>query len=263
MRKNRYTYEQLEFLRIVYRYLTVERLTDAFNVCFVQNKTVAQIKSTLANHCITCGHKKKLFLAREYTPDQELFLRSEYTGRSIKQLTEEFNSKFGTDKTEKQIMSFVHNRGITSGRTGHFEKGSIPWNAGTKGKTRANKTSFKKGSIPPNRKPLGHERTCSRDGYILIKIAEENPYTGAPTRYKQKHVHLWESVNGPVPDGMTVIFKDGDKTNITIDNLSLVSRAELLRLNQHRYRESHEDLKPSIMALSKLEVQTFRASKKK
>ena len=111
--------------------------------------------------------------------------------------------------------------------------------------------------MPANRKPLGHERVCSKDGYVLIKVAERNPHTGFPTRYKHKHVHIWEQAHGPVPAGQVVIFMDGDKLNFEPQNLMLVTRAQLLRLNKHGYKDAPKDIKPSVLALSKLEVQTF------
>jgi len=148
---------------------------------------------------------------------------------------------------------------------GRFKKGNKPWNAGTKGQglTGANKTSFKKGNVPPNRKPLGSERICSKDGYILINIAERNPHTGFPTRYKHKHVHMWEQDHGPVPKGMIVAFRDSDKLNIDPENLMLISRAELLVLNQYGYKETPDELKPSVLALAKLEVKIFATGNRK
>lgn len=77
----------------------------------------------------------------------------------------------------------------------------------------------------------------------------------------QKHVHVWEQTHGPVPDGMVVVFRDGDKLNINPQNLMIVSRAELLRLNKRGYKNAPADLKPSILALAKLEVKTFSKQK--
>ncbi len=265
--KIRYTAEQLEFLRIAYRYLTVRDLTTAFNAVFAADKTDVQIRSTLKRNGIKSGHVPKLFaefrLLRVYTSDQAQFLLDNYAGRSVAELTAIFNDNFRADMTEQQIKSFVHNRGITCGRSGRFEKGHQPWNAGTKGKglTGANARSFRKGSIPANRKPLGSERIDSKNGYIYIKVAEPDPHTGFPTRYKQKHVYVWEQAHGPVPDEMVVSFLDGDKRNIEPENLMLISRAELLRLNQRGYKNAPADLKPSVLALAKLEVKTFSKQK--
>ena len=123
--------------------------------------------------------------------------------------------------------------------------------------TGANIGSFKKGHVPANRKPLGTERIDVKDGFIQIKIAEKDPYTGLPTRYKNKHVWLWEQQHGPVPPGMVVAFTDGNKQNCKLSNLMLITRAELLRLNQRGYKDMPDDLKPSVLALTKLEVKVF------
>ena len=235
-------------------------LAQAFNKKFGTAKTEDQIKSTLQNHRIRCGRKHKDRLISRFcifTEEQVQFLRDNYAGRSCKEMTILFNDHFGTSRTKRQIKSATGNRHITSGRTGHFPEGSKPWNTGTKGLTGANVRSFKTGSVPANRKPLGTERICSKDGYILVKVAECDPHTGFPTRYKYKHVHIWEQANGPVPKGMIVAFIDGDMTRCELENLMLISRVELLSLNRHGYKDMPDELKPSVLALSKLQVKTW------
>ena len=239
-------------------------LAKAFNKKFKLKKIESAIVSTLQNHKLRCGraHKDRLINRfRLFNSEQIQFIKNNYKGRSVAEMTALFNAEFKTNMARQQIKTFVSNRGITSGRTGCFEKGHRPWNTGTKGLTGANKTSFKKGSTPKNRKPLGTERICSKDGYVLIKVAEQNPHTGFPTRYKHKHVIVWEQAHGPVPDGFVVVFIDGDKRNIDSDNLMLISRAELLRLNKHGHKDAPAELKPSILALARVEVKTFSAEK--
>lgn len=256
MKRNRYTPEQLEFLRTGYATMAIRQLTPVFNAKFGESKTAGQLKAALNNHRITCGRKggERIHFAHLYTEEQVQFLRDNYQGRSVAELTALFNKRFGASMTVLQIKAFVSNRGITSGRTGCFEKGSKPWNLGVKGYMGANPTSFKKGSVPPNRKPLGTERICSKDGFVLIKIAEPNPYTGFPTRYKHKHVHVWEQKHGPVPKGHVVSFRDGVKLNCEPENLMLLTRKELLCLNLHNYKDAPAELKPSVLALAKLEA---------
>lgn len=255
-RRNRYTVEQLAFLRTGYATMSIRQLTPAFNAKFDLEKTETQIKAALNNHRITCGRKygERIYSAHLYTAEQVFFLRYNYMGRSVAELTGVFNKWFGADMTERQIKTFVHNRGITSGNTGRFVKGQKSWNKGVKGYMGPNRTSFKKGSVPKNRKPLGTERICSKDGFVLIKIAETNPYTGFPTRYKHKHVHVWEKNNGPVPKGHVVSFIDGDKLNCNPENLMLLNRKELLCLNLLNYQATPAELKPSVLALAKLEA---------
>ncbi len=189
----------------------------------------------------------------KYTSKQLEFLRINFIRLSVRDLTVAFNMKFKTEINEGQIRSTLRNHSIKSGRTGQFEKGRITWNKGIKGYMGANVTSFKKGNIPRNITRIGTER-LSKDGYIEIKIKERNPYTKALTRYKLKHIHIWEKKHGPVPKGHALIFKDGNKLNIDNKNLLLITRAELLSLNLHKYHESPAELKPTILILAKLET---------
>lgn len=197
----------------------------------------------------------------KYTKEQIKFLRTGYQHMNVRDLTASFNDRFSVEKTELQIRATLRNKNIRSGRTGHFSKGHTPWNKGIKGLTHANITSFKKGNMPVNRKPVGSERIDSKDGYILIKVHEEDPYTGFPTRYKPKHVHIWEKSNGPVPKGMIIAFIDGNKANCEPENLMLISRAQLLNLNRLGYSGAPDELKPSVLALSKLQIKTYEKQK--
>jgi hypothetical protein len=189
-----------------------------------------------------------------YRPEHLLFLRENYQIMNRNNLVVAFNNHFSLQLTKDQIVSTLKNHKITSGRNGHFPKGNKGWNVNTKGLTSRNKTSFKKGNKPKNLRPLGFERICPKDGFISIKISVENPYTRAKTRFKHKHVVIWEKEFGPVPKGMIVKFIDGNKLNCVPENLTCVSRSELLYLNRHRYHELPGEVKPSFLTLAKLET---------
>lgn len=261
-----YSKEHLRFLRKGYASMNTRDLTQVFNAKFGTEQTETAIKSALSNNGIKCGRKhgeRLINRIRLYTPDQFSFLQEQYAKLRLEDLAGAFNEHFGLNRDILSIRACLRNHGITSGRTGCFEKSHKPWNIGTKGLTFRNSTTFKKGQKPPNRKPLGSERIDSKDGYILIKIKERNPYTGTPTRYKLKHQHVWEKKHGPIPAGMAVAFKDGDKRNCRIGNLMLISRAELLRLYKHGYKHAPDELKPTVLTLAKMEVKTFEISKRK
>ena len=194
-----------------------------------------------------------------YTKEQLDWLRGHYPLLSAAELASTFNDLFGQTRTNSAIKATLGREKILSGRTGRIEKGAVSWNKGKRGYMGANTTSFKKGNRPHNTQYLGHER-ASKDGYIEISIAETNPHTGYERRYKCKHVWLWEQTNGPIPKSHAVIFRDGNNRNFGEDNLLLVTRAELLCLNLHRYHEQPAELKPSILALAKVEaVAGFRS----
>ncbi|MCP4259069.1 MAG: HNH endonuclease [Planctomycetes bacterium] len=163
-----------------------------------------------------------------------------------------YNRKFSNRRTAEAIKQICLRKGWHTGRTGRFEKGNVPWAAGTKGKglCKANKGSFKKGNRPCNSLSVGSEIIDS-DGYIKVKLSE-------PNIWKFKHRIIWEAVHGEIPSGMAVIFKDSNPLNCTLENLEMVSRRELLYLNNHGYTELPEELRPSMMAVAKVECKVFR-----
>lgn len=162
------------------------------------------------------------------TPEQVKFIYSNYKGKYNKELTDLFNKRFGTNYKISQIKAFKQRNKLDSGITGHFKKGQKSWNKERKGIRYSPATEFKKGHKPANRLPIGTER-LKRDGYVYVKIQDGK----LNKNWKQKHIILWEKHNGPLPKGHVVIFADGDRTNITIENLILVNRSELLTMNRH------------------------------
>lgn len=76
-------------------------------------------------------------------------------------------------------------------------------------------------------KPIGHERV-NPQGYLERKVNNDEPRR---RRYQLVHVLNWEAVNGKIPAGHRLRFKDGDKTNVDASNLELVTRADVMRRN--------------------------------
>ncbi|MHC1700320.1 MAG: HNH endonuclease signature motif containing protein [Humidesulfovibrio sp.] len=258
----RYTEQQLEFLREGYLAMRVPELTEAFNAAFGFSLSPTAIKGTLNNHKFRCGRPtgSRKGERLEYTQEQEQFVREHYPRMGRAELTEAFNGRFGISKTVQQVISFAKRCGITCGRSGCFQPGSKPWNTGTKGLVAPNSGQFKPGSVPANLKDEGFERV-NVYGYIEMKVSEQNPYTDAPTRFKLKHIVVWEAAHGPVPKGHKLRFIDGDKLNCALENLELVSNAENLHMNRVGYAEVDPEMKPVAKTLIKLEVRTFRLRK--
>lgn len=108
------------------------------------------------------------------------------------------------------------------GKAYRFAPGLVPWNKGLKGFDaggRSAETRFKKGerrgAAAHNWVPIGSERV-TEDGYLQRKITD----TGySPRDWKSVHIILWEKHHGPVPPDHVVVFENGDKTKIEIDNL--------------------------------------------
>lgn len=242
----RYTPDQLEFLKEGYMTMNVECLTIAFNVEYGTHKTETAIHAALSNHGFKCGRTGKdrivLNRLRIFTQEQIDFIAENYAGRSIARMTDLFNKRFNDTKTRQQIKTFVHNLGLISGRTGRFEKGNIPHNKGRKGWDAGGnsaKTRFKPGQRGSKWVPVGSER-ITKDGIIQRKVND----TGYPPHdWKSAHALLYERHHGPIPDGHIVRFRNRDKTDIRIENLELVSRAENMRRNSiHNLPEALTDV---------------------
>jgi hypothetical protein len=75
----------------------------------------------------------------------------------------------------------------------------------------------------PRLRPLGSEN--EKKGYVRVKIAQ-------PNVWKYKHIYIWESINGPLPDGHIVIFADKDTRNFDPDNLIAVPRRVSMVMNK-------------------------------
>ncbi len=163
------------------------------------------------------------------------------------------------------LNSLCKRKGWMTGRTGCFAKGETPHNKGKPMPYHPNSaaTRFKKGNLPHNANFLGHERV-SKDGYVEISVDEVNPHTGYERRYVLKHRHLWVQANGPIPEGHRLKCLDGDKTNTDPANWEPVPTGLVPRLSGRfgrGYDTAPAELKPTIMAISKLEHAARNAGK--
>lgn len=187
-----------------------------------------------------------------YTKEQLEFLQNNRKLMTASELTSAFNTQFSTHKTPGAIKRFCNKRQWYANSSGKFVKGYKPWNTGTKGLMKANKTSFKQGDYNRKNEPklIGYERKHGLSGYTFIKIAN-------PNKWKLKQVYLWELKNGLLPKGFIVRFKDGDNTNFALENMEAIDRKLHLKLNLNGYKQADKEIKPLIRILSQVEVSLF------
>jgi hypothetical protein len=170
---------------------------------------------------------------RAWTPEEEDRLRNLYATHTARRIGEMLG------RSKSSIKNRINKLGITSGKNpGRFAPGAAPWNKGIAFNAggRSAETRFKPGHLSGRAqkiaKPIGHER-LSKDGYLERKISEDPVFR---RRWRAVHILLWEAAHGPLPKGHTIVFKDGNKRNIALDNLQLVTRAELMARNtMHNY----------------------------
>lgn len=197
---------------------------------------------------------------KKYTDGIINFLREIAPGKTYKEIVEIFNKKYDLDMTVDKLSSLLSRKKIKTGTTGCFRKGFIPWNKGKKGYIGANKTSFKKGNKPKNWRPIGSER-INDEGYTLIKVSNEG---GMLKRWALKHRVVWEQYHKKkIPKGSVIIFADGDKNNLNIENLICVTRNELKVLNKCRLISSVPELTKTGLNIAKIKIKLEELRKEK
>lgn len=73
--------------------------------------------------------------------------------------------------------------------------------------------------------------SLDRDGYRMI---------GVKRFYEAEHRIVWKRHNGPIPKGMHVHHKDGDRLNNVIENLELVDGTEHTRMHRQERAGGYE-----------------------
>ena len=191
----------------------------------------------------------------KWSDEEKEYLAKITPNNHYKDIIKLMNEKFEYDFSEKQVTGAIKRYGLKTGFKGHFKKGFTPWNKGLKGYIGPNRTSFKKGHAPVNYRPVGSERVTV-DGYIEIKVED-------PNKWKLKHRVIYEKYHGEIPAGHTVIFADGDKMNVDIDNLLLVSRKQLLMLNRNNLISNDKDLTKTGLNIADIMIKLNELEKDK
>lgn len=192
--------------------------------------------------------EKEINLIRRLYPDTDTREISQMLGRSLSGVYRAA-AKLGIRKTKEYMTSLITPEFLERGMKTRFKKGHLPPNLGKKMPKeiyeKVRPTMFKKGNIPHNARKVGSELT-RKDGTVYIKVVEKK----IPM---PKHRVVWESVNGPIPPGYNVCFKDGNKSNCSIENLILLSNAERMKKNTiHRYPANVRDAMRSIGRIRRL-----------
>ena len=189
----------------------------------------------------------------KWTDEEKEYLASIVKGSTYKEITKQMNDKFEYNFSEEQVKGMMYRNKLTTGTGGYFKKGSTPWNKGLKGYMGANKTSFKKGTIPPNQVPIGTE-SITKGGYIKVKVGE-------PNKWKLKQRYIYEQHYGEIPKDCNVIFADKNIRNFDINNLILVSKAEMLILNKNKLIFEDKELTKVGVNIAKVIDKTKKRSK--
>jgi hypothetical protein len=210
-------------------------------------------------------------LRAEYpdTPTQVLAARLRRTTKAVYARAK----GMGLHKSEAYLASPAAcrlRRGGDVGKATRFVKGQAPANKGLRrpgwARGRMRETQFKpgerRGVAATNYRPIG---TIAPDpeGYLRIKVRDAAPREatgfGNVRVWPMLQRHVWEQAHGPIPPNHAVCFKDGDRQNCALDNLELVSRADLMKRNSvHRLPP---ELAQTIQLLGALKRQIRRRTR--
>lgn len=273
----RYPEEVHEFVKEHCKYMRDRELAAACNEALGTNFTDKKMKQFRGNH----GYKNqpKQWRSEEYWKYQTRYpqgmyeyIRDNSWGVSSKEMAERCNEKFGTNWTQTGMKQFRQRHGIKSGVTGWYQKGHPPGNKGKKLeevvrdpervaeiRERIKATQFKKGERPYNEMPVG-SIVVNTDGYKMRKKQMEGSMWD---RWEFLHRAVWEEHNGPIPEGMFIIFKDRNKLNCSIENLALISRAENAIMNTMKLRSDDPDLTTAGIGVARLRATVIEKRKKK
>ncbi len=187
---------------------------------------------------------------RPYSEEEIAVLKKQYPDTPTAEIAARLNRSLSSIYTRARMLGLKKSdaflaspaacrlrRGDNPGIPYRFKPGHVPANKGLRrpgwyaGNMRA--TQFKKGEINGRAarlyKPIGTERV-SKGGYLERKFTDERH---GPYRWKAVHVLLWIEHYGPVPPGYAVGLIDGNKKNVVIENLVLLSRQDLMRRNSY------------------------------
>lgn len=188
--------------------------------------------------------KEQTILCRRY-PHTKTELIAEQLGRTVGQVYQQA-TKLGLAKTAAYLASPAAcrlRRGDNVGAAFWFRKGQVPPNKGLRrpgwAPGRMRETQFKKGErsgiAAKNWKPIGTV-LADADGLMRIKVREavygkEATGSGNVQVWPLLNRWIWQQHKGPIPPGYAIAFKGADRANPKIEDLEIISRAELMRRN--------------------------------
>lgn len=224
--KRRWCVEDLDILRREYPVSDLNQLAERLGKTISAVKSKAKLLGIVRSESVRVWNKGRVKILMEIYPDMR---NSEIA--SVIGVSESAVSGMAFKLGLKKSREF---KDRCSGRF-RFRQGCVPANKGKRmcdfmsaeQIERSAATRFRKGHVPANHKPLGYER-INRDGYTEVKVAE-------PNVFRLKHRMIWEEANGPIPEGCNIQFRDGNKRNITLGNLYIISRSEQLRTQNSIY----------------------------
>lgn len=209
----------------------------------------------LTHYCERRGIARKSQRVRKYSEEYIEWLRKEAPGSMRQDLLRRSIEEFGLDIDSVKLDKLMTYYGIHTGVDTTYKKGQAGWNKGTKGLMKRNSGSYQTGRIASNRLPVGTMRKA-HDGFYETKYEQ-------PDKWMLSHRLIWIQAGRELNSNDMILFADGNKENLSLDNLIKVTRSEMGVMKTTR--GMHFD-NPSVtrvnVALAKLRIKNRNLKKK-
>ena len=222
-----YTSEQIYFIQLNCSKMTAAELVVLFNQTFNDNRTKSGLQYLMQSRGWTTIKRPNTW-ADGFTAEQKDFMRQYAPVMSRKELTEFFNTFFGTAVCLNTIKSWCARHKLPSPNgNGRFTSETSPrWQKGLSAdefKAHYSEESLSKMLSPMleiNKKhKVGDE--IIRHGVPYIIINDEYGH-GIDHRIKLKSHYIWEQHHGEVPADHMMIHLDSNPLNCDISNLRCI-----------------------------------------
>lgn len=219
------TQEQHEYFLAVLKGRYNSEIAELINSKFGTAITKSQIMHYKAKHGYNSFGQTNKKLT---TPEIEQFITDNVKGLTNKELIALVKEKMGVEYNVEQIKAIKLRLGLKSGIESCFIKGKPSRYKGRKLPQNVydalKPTMFKKGQEPPNKQAVGYERV-TKDGYVMVKQADGT--------FRLKQILVYEAAYGKIPKGHKLMFADGNKQNMALDNLLLVTQGEIAAMTHY------------------------------
>lgn len=262
MRRTKYTPEMKAFMEATVPGHLDEEVADLFNERFPGfGMSKEQARWYRKNHGLKSGIVRPRGQITVMTPEQQAYFAEVNEGRTREEVYALMIERFGTSPTPKQIRAYRRNHNMPCGVNTRYKPGQPGATKGLSMKkyhTDAVKARyFKKGQKPWNTVPVGTEVVASV-GYVKVKVAE-------PNVWRWKHRMIWEEANGPVPEGMCLLFLNGDRTDVRLENLACVQMGTNTYLSNQGLLVGDPEITKAAVAIKELQrkIKDRRPKRKK
>lgn len=218
----KYTQEQLDFLKEWQGKATYKDITNMFNAEFNTSKSKEALRRRIGRGFTAWTSK--------YSDEQEEYIKKNLQIYSYDKVQKGFYEKFNI-KITKQAISDRRRRVYNT----------EPTKASTKKDYRMYWAESE----------LGGEYTD--ENRVLVKIKDE--VRGGRGNWEYKHHLVWEKHYGKIPKGYRVLFLDSDTNNFDIDNLACVSLHQVCILASNNWFNKEREITLTALKYAELQIE--------